>query len=63
LRSDPDQFDDLGREASTEGQRQQLRGQLLDFLGRRKHRTSISDEAVERSTAAHKKAGVFYGQW
>jgi arylsulfatase A-like enzyme len=63
LRADPDQFDDLGREASTEGQRQQLRGQLLDFLGRRKHRTSISDEAVERSTAAHKKAGVFYGQW
>jgi arylsulfatase A-like enzyme len=63
LRSDPDQFDDLGREASTEGQRQQLRGQLLDFLGRRKHRTTISDEAVERSTATHKKAGVFYGQW
>jgi hypothetical protein len=33
------------------------------FLARRKHRTTISDEAVERSTAAHKKAGVFYGQW
>jgi len=63
LRSDPDQFDDLGREASTEGDRQHLRERLLDFLARRKHRTTLSDEAVERSTASHKKAGVFYGQW
>jgi arylsulfatase A-like enzyme len=63
LRADPDQFDDLGREASTEGERQHLRERLLDFLARRKHRTTLSDEAVERSTASHKKAGVFYGQW
>jgi arylsulfatase A-like enzyme len=63
LRADPDQFDDLGREASTEGDRQHLRERLLDFLARRKHRTTLSDEAVERSTASHKRAGVFYGQW
>jgi arylsulfatase A-like enzyme len=63
LRTDPEQFDDLGREASTEAQRQQLRERLLDFLAHRKHRTTISDEAVQRSTATHKKAGVFYGQW
>ena len=36
---------------------------LLDFLARRKHRTSVSDEFVAGRTDTHKKAGVFYGQW
>jgi arylsulfatase A-like enzyme len=63
LRADPDQFEDLGREASSESQRSAMREQLLDFLARRKHRTSLGDETIERGTGAHKRAGVFYGQW
>jgi len=63
LRSDPDQFEDLGREASSQGVRRAMRERLLDFLARRKHRTTISDERIELGTGAHKKAGVFYGQW
>ena len=63
LAADPDQMHDLGRDAGTETQRAQLRTQLLDFLARRHHRTTVSDAAVARGTAAHKKAGVFFGQW
>ena len=40
-----------------------MRDRLLDFLARRKHRTSVSDEFVASRTDTHKKAGVFYGQW
>ena len=40
-----------------------LRDRLLDFLARRRHRTTVSDESVERATGAYKKAGVFFGQW
>ena len=36
---------------------------LLDFLARRKHRTTVSDEFIEQRTNQHKQAGVFYGQW
>ena len=63
LRSDPDQFEDLGTQASSETMRQQMRNRLLDFLARRQHRTTISDQVIERATDAHKRAGVFYGQW
>ncbi len=63
LGRDPDQFEDLGTEATTAGQRQQLRDRLLDFLARRRHRSTVTDEAVERATGAYKKAGVFFGQW
>ena len=54
---------DLGREASTKSLRSELRTQLFDWLARRKRRTTISDEAVERGTNAHKRAGVYFGQW
>ena len=60
---DRDEFQDLGREASSESVRATLRTQLLDFLARRRHRSTVSDESVERGTAAHKKAGVHFGQW
>jgi arylsulfatase A-like enzyme len=63
LAADPDELHDLGRDASSESTRIALRTQLLDFLGRRRHRSTVSDEAVQRGTAAHKKAGVFFGQW
>jgi arylsulfatase A-like enzyme len=63
LAADPDELQDLGRDTSTAAVRAGLREQLLDFLARRRHRTTVSDEAVQRGTAAHKKAGVFFGQW
>jgi arylsulfatase A-like enzyme len=63
LAADANEFHDLGREESTAGVRAGLRDRLLDFLTRRKHRTTVSDDAVERGTGAYKKAGVFFGQW
>ena len=63
LQSDPQEYTDLGREASHVATREALRSRLFDWLARRKRRTTISDERVEIGTAAHKRAGVFYGQW
>jgi len=63
LEADPDEFQDLGRETSTEPVRAALRDRLLDFLARRRHRTTVTDDAVQRGTGAYKKAGVFFGQW
>ncbi len=63
LQVDPNEFNDLGREASSEALRRQMRDALLDFLARRKHRTTVSDEMIEKRTEAHRSAGVFYGQW
>ena len=63
LRADPGEFVDLGREPAHAVRREQLRTRLFDWLARRKRRTTITDERVEQGTAAHKRAGVFYGQW
>ena len=63
LQADPDELQDLGADEGTAAQRARLRDRLLDFLARRRHRTTVSDEAVERATGAYKRAGVFFGQW
>ena len=63
LQADPDEMHDLGSEPSTAAVRETLRTRLLDWLARRKRRTTISDAQVERGTAAHKQAGVYFGQW
>lgn len=63
LAADPEEFHDLGRDESTAAVRRQLRDTLLDFLARRRHRTTVTDAQVERGTANHKSAGVFFGQW
>lgn len=63
LEADPNEFVDLGRDAGHEGVRRVLRDTLLDFLARRKHRTTVSDDFVEAGTHQYKKAGVFFGQW
>ena len=63
LQADPEQFKDLGADAGTEAVRSQLRDQLLNFLARRRHRSTVTDEQVVRATAGHKRAGVFFGQW
>ena len=36
---------------------------VVDFLVRRKHRTTVSDATIEQRTNQYKKAGVFFGQW
>jgi arylsulfatase A-like enzyme len=63
LDADPQEFNDLGRDASTATVRAGLRERLLDFLARRRHRSTVTDASVERGTGAYKKAGVFFGQW
>lgn len=63
LASDPDQFIDLGRDTGHESVRADLRARLLDWLARRKRRTTIAHDVIERGTGAHKRAGVPYGQW
>lgn len=63
LETDPHEMHDLGREASTASVRQALRDTLLDWLARRKRRTTLTDEQVETFTHAHKQAGVYFGQW
>ena len=63
LRADPDELQDLGRDAGSASLRSTMRDQLLDFLARRKHRTTVSDEFIASRTDTHKKAGVYYGQW
>ena len=63
LQADPDELHDLGRDRGTESVRETLRTRLFDWLARRKRRTTITEAQVESGTAAHKRAGVFFGQW
>jgi hypothetical protein len=63
LQNDPQELIDLGRDAAFASTRESLRTQMLDWMARRKRRVTMSDEAVERGTNAHKRAGVFFGQW
>ena len=63
LAADPNEFHDLGRDSGTAALRNELRGRLLDFLARRKHRSTVTEAAVLQGTARHKAAGVFFGQW
>ncbi len=63
LQADPGQFHDLGADDTTAAVRAAFRTQLLDFLARRRHRHTVTDEQVQRATAGHKRAGVFFGQW
>ena len=63
LQADPNEFVDLGRDAAHANVREAMRTRLLDFLSRRKHRTTVTDAFVEAATNQYKRAGVFYGQW
>jgi arylsulfatase A-like enzyme len=62
LQADRDEMQDLGHDAGTESLRALLRERLLNFRARRRHRTTVSDAAVESGTNRHKQAGVFFGQ-
>jgi arylsulfatase A-like enzyme len=63
LRADPDEFHDLGRVPALEARRQEMRARLFDWFCGLKRRTTVALEEVEQGTAAHKRAGVFFGQW
>jgi len=63
LQADPEEFNDLGRDAGTAPVRAAMRGKLLAFLARRRHRVTLTDAQIAASTAQHKRAGVFFGQW
>ena len=36
---------------------------FLDWFARGKRRTTLSQDRIARGTGAHKRAGVFFGQW
>ncbi|MCK7580008.1 MAG: hypothetical protein MZV65_32945 [Chromatiales bacterium] len=57
LDADPHEFNDLGRDASTATVRAGLRDRLLDFLARRRHRSTVTDESVERGTGCLQEGG------
>ena len=63
LASDPDEFEDLGRDPGLESIRREMRERLLEWFMRLKRRVTVTDAEVEGGTAAHKQAGVFFGQW
>jgi arylsulfatase A-like enzyme len=63
LAADPDEFDDLGEDASLETIRREMRERLLEWFMRLKRRVTVTERGVEIGTAAHKSAGVFFGQW
>jgi arylsulfatase A-like enzyme len=63
LAADPEEFDDLGSDSAHEGVRREMRDRLLEWFMRLKRRVTVTDQQVESGTAAHKQAGVFFGQW
>ncbi len=63
LDSDPQQFHDLGRSLSHQAVRDELRQELLVWFSQLKRRTTATTASIEKGTDAHKKAGVYLGQW
>lgn len=61
--ADPDEYRDLGRESGYERVHGEMRERLLAWFMRLKRRVTVTDEEVEAGTAAHKRAGAFFGQW
>jgi arylsulfatase A-like enzyme len=63
LAADPEEFFDLGTDASHEGVRQAMRQKLLDWFAGLKRRTTMTWAEAELGTDSHKEAGVFLGEW
>jgi arylsulfatase A-like enzyme len=63
LAADPGEFDDLGDDVAREDVCSEMRERLLAWLMRLKRRVTVTDAQVAAGTAAHRKAGVFFGQW
>jgi arylsulfatase A-like enzyme len=63
LAADPDEFDDRGEDPALEDIRREMRERLLAWFMGLKRRVTVTDAQVEAGTAAHRSAGVFFGQW
>jgi arylsulfatase A-like enzyme len=63
LDADPDEYCDLGRDSGVEGVRCDMHERLLAWFMRLKRRVTVTDGEVDAATAAHKRAGVYFGQW
>jgi arylsulfatase A-like enzyme len=63
LIADPQEFVDLGDDPGHDAVRREMREHLLSWFMRLKRRVTVDDAGVEIATAAHKRAGVFFGVW
>ena len=63
LKADPDQFQDLGREAGTEAVRATMRDRLLGVLERSKRRVTVDDAYVAARTNTQHQLGIHFGRW
>jgi arylsulfatase A-like enzyme len=63
LDADPEEYCDLGRDSGYESVRHEMHERLLTWFMGLKRRVTVTNEEVESATAAHKRAGVFFGQW
>jgi arylsulfatase A-like enzyme len=63
LNTDPRELRDLGAGSAYAAVRQQMRERLFAWQCGLKRRTTVLLDDVERATAAHKAAGVFFGVW
>lgn len=63
LANDPDEYSDLGANASHAPIRAQMHAKLADWYGSLKQRVTIDNPTVESKTDTHKDWGVFFGEW
>ncbi len=63
LVNDPAELHDLGADGGHEAVRREMRERLFTWQCGLKRRTTVTLDEVERGTAAHKRAGVFFGVW
>ena len=61
LDADPDEYVDLGDDPAWESVRAEMRARLLEWLMGLKRRVTVTAAEIESGTAAHKRAGVFFG--
>jgi len=63
LKSDPDEFFDLGKSAEHEPVRQLMFERLTERLLSRKNRVTMTDEEVAATRAGEKSSGIVIGKW
>jgi arylsulfatase A-like enzyme len=63
LEADPGEYRDLGSDPGHESVRREMRERLLSWFMQLKRRVTVTNEEVDAGTAAHKRAGVLFGQW
>ena len=63
LEEDADEFFDRGTDPSAAAARAEMHERLFAWLRRRKYRTTMSDETVDRRTATAAERGIHLGKW